>query len=462
MEKTKLINGLEIILETLLENINESVCIIDASGKVEYWNKGAEKLYDIKAYDILGRKIEKFFPNALCMAVLENGEKAEYVEHCPRAGAEAVISALPIENNGQRCGVISIDHEVTQFRKINSALYEAKKRLASIKAAENMQQIELRGFGAILCKSKNMLELIKLGKKVAQTEAAVIITGESGTGKDLFAKAIHDESSRRQGPFIVVDCSSIASNLLESELFGYEAGAFTGAQAKGKPGKFELADQGTLFLDEIGELPLEMQAKLLRSLENREFYRVGGIKPVKVNIRIIAATNRNMKQMVEEGAFREDLFYRLNVFSLLIPALRERKEDILLLAEFYLKQFALLNNKEFKEISEGTRDSFLEYKWPGNVRELKNIMERIVVLSEAKVIETTTAEIFGEKKSCKEKWQGTFKSLLELEESLGDIERSTILKALASANQNKVKAAKILAIPRSTLYYKMQKLGLLS
>ncbi|WP_282434376.1 sigma 54-interacting transcriptional regulator, partial [Pelotomaculum sp. FP] len=232
-------------------------------------------------------------------------------------------------------------------------LQEAKNRIKYLERAEEViKQIHGNyGFERIVYKSKQMYDLIMIAKKVAESDVSVMIVGESGTGKDLFAYAIHEESMRCDQPFVVVDCSAIPSSLIESELFGYESGAFTGAQKKGKPGKFEIADGGTVFLDEIGELPLEMQSKLLRVLESHEFYRVGGVKPIKVDIRVIAATNREMATMLKNGTFRQDLFYRLNVFSLKLPALRERPEDIPILIDYYLKKHSVVNHKLIDKIA---------------------------------------------------------------------------------------------------------------
>lgn len=451
-------------VESILENINECICVIDVNNVVKYWNSGGDRLYGIRSEEIFNNKIQQFFPNALCPAVLESGITLSHVEHRPREGSEVVISAAPFLVDNVVKGVISIDYDIGEYYADNSdaaRILKHAEHLDCVKKIVKQSQSE-HGFNSILCQSQQMDELIYLAKKVAQTDAPVVITGENGTGKDLFARAIHLESSRRNGPFIIVDCSSISANLIESELFGYEAGAFTGALKAGKPGKFELADGGTVFLDEIGEMPLEMQSKLLRVLESREFYRVNGTKLVDVNVRVIAATNRCIDQMVRDGIFRRDLFYRLNVFSLHIPPLRDRPEDIPLLMDYYLKYYSLVNRKVINRIAPQMISLLRHYNWPGNVRELKNTIERLVVLAEDHEIYVQDAAFLESVFQEKETGIASFNTFMELETALFEAQRQTILKALVSANYNMVKAAKILDIPRSTLYYKMEKLHILS
>ncbi|MBC7196024.1 MAG: sigma-54-dependent Fis family transcriptional regulator, partial [Deferribacterales bacterium] len=233
-------------------------------------------------------------------------------------------------------------------------------------------------------KNKYMEELFNIAKEIAPTEATVLITGESGTGKEVIARFIH-ENSNRKGEYVAINCAAIPESLIESELFGYEKGAFTGAVNR-KPGKFELADGGTLLLDEIGEVPLNLQAKLLRVLQEKEIERLGGTVKQKVNVRIIATTNRDLKDEVKKGTFREDLFYRLNVINIELPPLRKRKEDILSIANFFVRKYAEINHKPVKEFSKETESALLSYSWPGNVRELEHTIERAVILSKDKVI----------------------------------------------------------------------------
>lgn len=452
--------GFTIPLESILEHINEGICVIDNQRRVVYWNSQAEKLYGIKREKILGSDIAQFFPNALALEVLKTGKAVEYVEHRPREGNVVVISSIPIKKGDTILGVVSIDQDITEIKKLSQELEKARDRIKYLEYIEEEMKKEKQNcsFENIVYKSKKMYDLIFLARKVAESDASVLIQGESGTGKDLFARAIHQESPRRDKPFVVVDCSSIPESLLESELFGYDPGAFTGAQKKGKPGKFELAEGGTLFLDEIGEMPLEMQAKLLRALENREFYRVGGVKPVKVNIRVIAATNRDLHEMVRQGLFREDLFYRLDVVSLKIPPLRERPEDIPVLIDHYLKEYSVKNKKVIDFIEPAAVEMMLNYPWPGNVRELKNVVERLVILAEdgmilAEHLPQSIRRYFEEKGVEQNKV-----SLKKLDEVVAEAEKQAITNALKIAGNNKAKAAELLGIPRSTIYYKMQSL----
>ncbi|TEB06078.1 Transcriptional regulatory protein ZraR [Pelotomaculum schinkii] len=454
-----------ISFEKILENVNEAICVIDEHGVVTYWNNRSEKLYGVDRMEIVGADIAQFFPNALCLDVLRNGNPVEYVEHRPREGNVVIISCIPIRDGDHVIGVVSIDHDVTEIQRMSFELQEAKNRIKYLERAEEViKQIHGNcGFERIVYKSKQMYDLIMIAKKVAESDVSVMIVGESGTGKDLFAYAIHEESMRRDQPFVVVDCSAIPSSLIESELFGYESGAFTGAQKKGKPGKFEIADGGTVFLDEIGELPLEMQSKLLRVLESHEFYRVGGVKPIKVDIRVIAATNREMATMLKNGTFRQDLFYRLNVFSLKLPALRERPEDIPILIDYYLKKHSVVNHKLIDKIAPEVMAMLLHYHWPGNVRELKNVVERLVVLADDNMITAQYLPLVIKNSNQKQgdnKITANFETLIRLEEAIIEAERRTIINVLTLTGNNKAKAAKMLRIPRSTLYYKLQKLNI--
>jgi len=301
----------------------------------------------------------------------------------------------------------------------------------------------------IIGKNKKMLELFELIKTIAPTDSTVLIQGESGTGKELFARAIHKESKRNDKPFISMPCAALTESILESELFGYEKGAFTGATAQRK-GKFEIADGGTLFLDEIGDIGPKFQLDLLRVLEQREFSRVGGSESIKVDVRIIAATNKDLMKLVSEGRFREDLFYRLNVIPIFIPPLRERKDDIPLLIEYFIDIFNIETGKNVKGVSEDVMEFLLNYDYPGNVRELRNIIERAVVLSKGEMITMTEMTFLNLKQ----------KTGVQNDESLEAIEKAYIMKALEKNNWNIKTTANKLGIDRTTLYNKMKKYGI--
>lgn len=324
-------------------------------------------------------------------------------------------------------------------------------------------------------KNKYMEELFNIAKEIAPTEATVLITGESGTGKEVIARFIH-ENSNRKGEYVAINCAAIPESLIESELFGYEKGAFTGAVNR-KPGKFELADGGTLLLDEIGEVPLNLQAKLLRVLQEKEIERLGGTAKQKVNVRIIATTNRDLKDEVKKGTFREDLFYRLNVINIELPPLRKRKEDILSIANFFVRKYAEINQKPVKEFSKETENALLSYNWPGNVRELEHTIERAVILSKDKVITPKDLFLHGitydnryleaekedfsfdEDENIKsEEEKGVESPLLNITSgmTISKMEQELILKTLKEVNGNRTKAAEMLGITVRTLRNKLQ------
>lgn len=309
-------------------------------------------------------------------------------------------------------------------------------------------------FDSIIGSSEKMREVLDLAGRVAASDASLLITGESGTGKELLAKGVHFNSRRAENAFVAVNCAAIPEALIESELFGHVKGSFTGA-IRDKEGKFELADGGTLFLDEIGDLRIDLQAKILRALQEREVDRVGGVKPIAVDVRVIAATNKDIERAVHEGAFREDLYYRLNVITLAMPPLRERKEDIPLLADHFLKKF----NKDADVLLEAAAlSTLMAYGWPGNVRELENVIERASVLKRGALI---TREELPEK--LKSEKRGVADILLNLPEqgiSLEDLEKSLIIKALEKHKGNQTRAAEFLGITRPTLIYRMEKFGL--
>lgn len=306
----------------------------------------------------------------------------------------------------------------------------------------------------IIGNSKAMQDVYNLIAHVSQTDATILIRGESGTGKELIANAIHYNSLRSKKPFVKVNCAALPESVIESELFGHEKGAFTGAVAERK-GRFELADGGTLFLDEIGDISASTQIKLLRVLQEKEFERVGGVKTVKVNVRLIAATNRNLEEMIKNGKFRADLYYRLNVFPINVPPLRERKTDIILLADYFVKKYSKLNVKDVRRISTPAIDMLMSYHWPGNVRELENCVERAIILSTDDVIHghylppsLQTADASGTKYSGK------------LQEAMDNFEREMILEALKFTRGNMAKAARNLGITERKMGLRVKKYGI--
>jgi two-component system response regulator HydG len=311
----------------------------------------------------------------------------------------------------------------------------------------------------IIGRSTAMVKLLETVAQVAPSEATVLITGDSGTGKELIAGAIHFNSPRKDGSFVKVNCAAITETLLESELFGHEKGAFTGAHRL-KEGRFRQADGGSLFLDEVSEMSLGMQVKLLRALQEREITRVGGEEVIKVDVRVIAATNKNLIQAIESGRFREDLYYRLNVVTLNVPLLRERNEDIPLLAQHFLATFAEKNRKQIKGFTPQAMDQLLKYDWPGNVRELMNAVERAVVLSRSEYLDEQDLPLVIEDALSDEE-KSPSRDVVPADLPLEDVEKTTILKTLESTDGNKSEAARRLGITRKTLHKKLKKYGMM-
>jgi len=315
----------------------------------------------------------------------------------------------------------------------------------------------------IIGNSKPMMDVLNMISQVADSGTTVLINGETGTGKELVARAIHANSPRKLNPFIKINCSAIAENLIESELFGYEKGAFTGAVSS-KPGRFELAHKGTLFLDEIGDLPREMQVKLLRVIQDHEFERVGGLQTIKVDVRLVAATNRNLQQDVKEGHFREDLFYRLNVMPIHVPPLRERKEDIHALVSYFIDQFNRKLERQIAGVEAEVMELFRDYDWPGNIRELENLTERLVLMAKGDtiVMGDVPAELIEAVEAKGETTAGDDKKSIKdlIREKTGDIEKQMIIRVLEECEGNISKAARQLGLSRRGLHLKLAKYNL--
>jgi transcriptional regulator with PAS, ATPase and Fis domain len=364
-----------------------------------------------------------------------------------------------VDLDGRPVGVITqvfiinflLDHMESIYRKNNRAIELSPHNNISLKQTEQSEELyKVNGtkytIESIIGKSTAIEEVKRLALLAAKSSSTVLITGECGTGKELFAQAIHNASNRWAKPFININCAAIPSELAESELFGYEGGAFTGASKHGKPGKFELADKSTIFLDEIGDMPLPLQGKLLRIIQEKEVMRVGGLHPKKVDVRIIAATNQDLLKLTHEGKFRKDLYYRLTVLSLSVPPLRNHSEDIPFLVNHFVNKFSRSINKQIKGVSDKAINFLQNYHWPGNIRELENMIERAVIFCKGKLIELEDLGIDqpneGGESIC----------------SLSSIEKEAIFKALEITQGNKAKAAKLLGISRSALYNKLKDL----
>lgn len=343
-----------------------------------------------------------------------------------------------------------------RVKKIYEKILNSQKIEVLIEQNKLLETELSKGYEEIIGNSAPMQKIFSLIDQVAKKESTVLIQGESGTGKELAARAIHNKSTRSENPFIKINCGALNDNLLESELFGHEKGSFTGA-VKQKKGRFELADKGTLFLDEIGDVSTSMQVKLLRVIQEGEFERVGGEHTIKTNVRIIAATNKNLHKLIAEGKFREDLYYRLSVIPIAIPSLRERRDDIPILVDHFLQKSAVKNGMEKKIIEQEGLKLLIDYSWPGNIRELENLIERLSVISNENVI---SSELIARHLFSNAGAANSFDNL-PLEEALFNFEKSLIVQAMKKADGVKNRAAKILGINTSVLYYKLEKFGLM-
>lgn len=446
-------------LDSVLSLVNESICGIDQRHKVVIWNLKAEELYGVKSEEILSGRIEDFFSNIRITNCMHENKELRGHYHQPCEGTHVLINSGPVTVPKGTLGGISVEKDITEVVQLNQELSKASSQVKLLEQEIRKMSGQDCAFKKLTGRSQSIQSLINFGKKVSSTDATVLLRGESGTGKELIARAIHQNSSRHLRPFIVVNCGAIPNNLFECELFGYESGAFTGADRKGKPGMFELANGGTIFLDEIGEMPIEMQVKLLRVLQEGSYYRVGGSEAVQVNVRVLAATHRDLEAMITRRQFREDLYYRLNVVSLDIPPLRERREDIPELVHLFVQEFCQKYGKSVVKIEPSVMTSFLDYSWPGNIRELKNAVERLVVLTEGDIID--------EQSLPENLRRNTYISLVTTPAAQGKLmdvaveaEKQLIIKTLQQVLGNRSEAARVLGIPRSTLYYKLRQLGI--
>ncbi|MCO5385015.1 sigma 54-interacting transcriptional regulator [Desulfosporosinus sp.] len=456
-------NTLNTFFNTLLDTVNEAVAVVTQEGIVSHWNSNAQTMYSIPEHSIIGKPISDFFERTALatLAILDEGRPIRQAYHRPRPETHVQINASPVIVEGKIVGAISTEQDITQVVRLNEELSYASSQLLDLKQKTAPSNDP---FGRIIGKGPSIRHTISIARKVANSEATILITGESGVGKELFAQAIHKDSLRASKPFIAVNCGAIPMALFESELFGYTGGAFTGAERKGKPGKLELANGGTLFLDEIGELPTQLQVKLLRVLQDKCFYRVGGTEPLTVDTRIVAATNRNLDKMIKSGEFREDLYYRLNVIALEIPPLRTRTEDIPDLIQTFLQEFTIKYNKPIPTLDPEIMLNFLRYDWPGNIRELRNVIERLAILAEGTILNAqylpSNLSPFnsGIPSSTTPLTSEIMRRNLRTGENSGEVKH--IAFTLKKTNGNKTAAAKLLGISRGTLYYKLKQYGL--
>jgi PAS domain S-box-containing protein len=442
----------------IFESIHDGAVVTDEKGFITHFNQAYGKFLGIDPHYPIGRHCTEVIENSRLHIVAKTG-KAEINRTQKILGQEMMVQRIPIRCDGKIVGVYGqvIFKDVKEIKKLANRLSMLESK---VKLYEK-ELINLRSTRYTMDSIVGTSDAIKAVKQEALKAAAnrfpVLITGESGTGKELFAQAIHHASPRKLYPLIRLNCAAIPAELLESELFGYEKGAFTGAHRDGKPGKFELAHRGSIFLDEIGELPLKMQPKLLRVLEEKEFERVGGTKIIRSDFRLIAATNRNLEDMIARGLFRRDLFYRLNVISLQIPPLRERKEDIPLLARHLLKQMTWDAAFAETHLDETAERMLVNYDWKGNVRELTNVLERAISSVEGDIIRPDDLPFYLHRS---QKKKGRQTNIGTLKQAQAMAEKEAITMALRKTNYNKAQAAKILGIHRTLLYKKASKYGI--
>jgi len=373
----------------IFEYSYDGVFISDGQGKVVRINKACEIMEGIESSEVVGKSVQElldegYYTNSVTLEVLKKKVPVTQLQRA-RNGRRIMCTGVPVFKNGRINRVVINSRDISELTLLEKELHETKKQSEKLRNQVKHLEKEMFTDDQLVFKSESMGEIVKTLLDIAPFDSTLLLTGESGVGKEMIARLVHRKSRRKASPFIKVDCGSIPSSLFESELFGYEGGAFTGAERKGKTGMLELADRGTIFFDEIGELPLDLQVKLLRFMQDKEIVRVGGKKTVPVDTRIIAATNKDLTSMVDSGEFRKDLYYRINVIPLVIPPLRDRKDDIFVLLTFFLDKF----NRQFginKELDTETLEVLEEYSWPGNVRELENLTERLMVLSRGEKI----------------------------------------------------------------------------
>jgi transcriptional regulator with PAS, ATPase and Fis domain len=447
-----------VMLEEALGHAYEGLIITDPAGKILKANQAYADFLGLRLDQMIGRHVTEVVENTRMHVVGRTG--VAEIAHVQRIGGhEMICSRIPIVEDGRLVAVVGkiIFKDVDDLFAMTGRFRSLKKELDFYKTELDRQLGARYSFDSIAGRSEQLERVEERARKVARSDTTVLVVGESGTGKELFAHAIHVESGRTLRPFIKVNCAAIPAELFESELFGYREGAFTGARAKGKKGKFELAHQGTLFLDEISELPLTMQAKLLRVLQEREVEPLGAEHPLAVDVRIVAATNRRLEPLLEQGTFRHDLYYRLNVVRLDIPPLRERRDDLPLLVERILRQLERETGVPVEGVDEAAEAALRGHPWPGNVRELRNVLEQALYVKTGPVItrdDLPPALLAGEPGEAD---RGARRSLRAV---LRQTEADLIVRALREAGGDRALAAERLGISKSSIYAKIEQLSL--
>lgn len=436
-------------LEAVVDAVYEAIVAVDREGRVTHFNRSAERIFRLQKENTLGKNVRYVLSGVPLQEVLKEGKEFSSREVFVNSGGKKLhlLSTARIIRGGEDTplGVVASFRDFVETQKL---------------AYEYMSSQRDITIDDIVARSQVIENIKSQARKIAQGNSTVIILGETGTGKEIFARAIHSASHSAGKPFVAINCGAIPESLLESELFGYDEGAFTGAKRGGKPGKFELANGGTIFLDEIGNMSLYLQSKLLRVLQERTIERVGGTHLIPVEVRVIAATNSDLQSLVQKGLFREDLYYRVSVIPILLPPLRERREDIPLLLDYYIKRFAGLMHKDIESFTPEAVQDCMEYNWPGNVRELINVVEYAVNLQDKGAMgpESLPARL-REQQLRTTAMPSAVEEIMPLE----TLERSALKKALDRFGYNedgKIRAAQALGISRATIYRKIEKYGL--
>lgn len=447
-------------LEAVFNTSYDMFYISDGKGITQRASRSTERLYGYSPEDLVGKSIYDLersgvFQPSITRLVLERKEKVQVIQST-RLGGRLMVVGTPVKDEqGNIVRVINFSRDITEEKRLQEELEDARGLLEGYRQElRKWSQLTVQD-GAFITNSEQIKQVVILAGKLAEVDSTVLILGESGVGKEVVASYIHNNSKRKEGPIIKINCSAIPEHLLESELFGYEKGAFTGATKEGKPGLFELANKGTLVLDEIGELPLALQVKLLRVLQEHEFVRIGGTKPIKIDVRIIASTNRNLQEETRLGRFREDLYYRLNVVPVHIPPLRERPDDILPLLLFFKDKF----NRKYKKgktFSQEALACLQAYKWPGNVRELQNIVERLIVITDQEVIDVAhLPELVHSMQQAHAKLLLT--DIIPLKEAIALVENQ-LLGMAKDKYGTTTKMAEVLKVDQSTISRKLSRM----
>jgi transcriptional regulator with PAS, ATPase and Fis domain len=444
-------------LRFVLRNPYDSLIVVDKDGRVEFMDRGSAKLFGLDSGGIRGARFQDLFPDSSLPRVLETGIPivGRVFEIMGRSG---IGSAYPIIADGKIIGGLSrlTRYSLEEVQNLNREISRLKKQVLYFKEKVQNEYDAIHVFDDILGTSFLIRDSVETAKKISLINSDALITGESGTGKELFAQGIHNFNSSDK-PFVKVNCPAIPFDLAESELFGYEKGTFSGALTSGKIGKFEAANKGTIFLDEISSLPLSIQAKLLRVVQERELEKLGSTKAKKITFRLIAATNKDLRILVEQGKFRDDLYYRIAKAIIRVPSLRERREDIPIYLNHYLKKLNLAFQREIEGVTDKAMLAFMDYDWPGNVRELINILEQTILKAwnnkkiDGECLPNELLSVVSQSKKTK---PAPYNSVRE---KIVDQERRLIMAGLKSMHGNKKETARFLGMPRSSLYKKMKK-----